>query len=936
MNKASNFKLTKHSKISEIQADYFEFTHAQTGARHIHLKTDDSENCFAVLLKTPPHDSTGAPHILEHIALSGSQKYPIHEVFFGMVKRSLNTFMNAFTSVDWTAYPFATKNKTDFYNLISVYMDAVFYPKIAYENFLQEAWRLEYQNNKLHYKGVVYNEMKGALSTPDRLMGELMQQSLFKKSPYRHISGGDPPEIVKLTHHQLQQFHAKYYHPSNAYFFTYGNLPFEKHQEKIHEVIKNFTKSDADYTIPHEPLSRQLPADFAYTYPASKNSVKDKTHCLMAWITAPITDRETVLGLEILKDILIGSNSGPLKRALLESGLGEGLSDASDYHSEFKDTIFACGLKNIAKSDAKKAQKLILETLQKIVSDGISEKLIASSLHQFKIARLKIKRDHYPYGVELWFKFLSDWVHGGDALLALDSRQDLDNIAIKIKQGRYFESLIEKYLINNPRRAFIVLNPDPMKAKRDEENLLKQLTALENKLTEKQKIKIKQDAEMLRARQDERNFDCLPMLSATDIPQKARLIEPHFTHKKPSIKYYQTRTNNLDYAQIAITVPDMPRNRLQIVPLYAYLLPKIGTKNKSDIGLSGELNLYTGGITAEAHVMPFSNPLGRVFIDASGLEENREKMFGLLEEILNDADFNNQKTLKKLFLSYVADLDHRIIEEGHRYAMRLASSGLTPHHSLSEFWHGAHYRDYILSLKTGDFATLASDLQKIHRAFLNSTADFAFVGAHNKNFAPAESDIKNIAHAFNNTAKPLTSAPKLKTRDHVAIQSPVAYCACAFKSPRIGDNDAPYIFLASKILASNFLLPNIREKGGAYGAYAMHGFESGVFNMASFRDPHPEETLKIFDLALKWAREAKWEEKNLDEAKLQAISDIDRPTSPYNEAFENFEEALLGIIGAQKSAFRQAILNATNNDIKNAVEKHFPLTLQQCKTAVVG
>ncbi|MEE4608682.1 MAG: insulinase family protein, partial [Desulfobacteraceae bacterium] len=395
-DRIGGYRVARVEAIPELATTFIALDHEATGARHIHLARADSENCFSVAFKTVPADSTGVAHILEHTVLCGSRRYPVRDPFFSMLKRSLSTFMNAFTASDWTMYPFATQNRKDFYNLLDVYLDAAFFPILDPLSFKQEGHRLELEPAedglpRLVYKGVVFNEMKGAMSAPDQVMGRGLLNALYPDTTYAHNSGGEPAEIPRLTHGDLVAFHRRHYHPSNAYFFTYGDLPLADHLAFIEaKVLQGVARIDPGTEVPPQPRWA-APRQAVRNYPLAPGEDPDgKYQACLAWLTADIRDSFEVLTLAVLEEILLGNDAAPLRRALIDSGLGSALSDASGFDGENRDTLFACGLKDVAADAAPAVEQIILGTLNRLAAEGIDPALIESAVHQIEFHRKEV------------------------------------------------------------------------------------------------------------------------------------------------------------------------------------------------------------------------------------------------------------------------------------------------------------------------------------------------------------------------------------------------------------------------------------------------------------------------------------------------------------------------------------------------------------------
>ena len=442
------YRIEHVETLKEISAVFYALQHLETGAKHIHISNGDTENTFSVAFKTIPKDSTGVAHILEHTALCGSRKFAVRDPFFSMLKRSLSTFMNAFTASDWTMYPFSTQNRKDFYNLMEVYLDAAFYPKLDRLSFKQEGHRLEVEESsqgqnphdpQLVYKGVVYNEMKGAMSSPDQVMARSILKALYPSTTYRFNSGGEPAEIPSLTYEQLKKFHQRHYHPSNAFFYTYGNLPLKDHLAFIEtKVLAEFKRTNPDTDVASQPRWQQ-PQSVSYRYPFNINEdPTQKYQVCVAWLTADIKDSFEVLTLTLLEQILLGNSASPLRKALIDSGLGSALCDGTGFDADNRDTLFVSGLKDVDKASAGKVKAVVFDVLNSLVDEGIDKKLVESAIHQIEFHRKEITNTPYPYGIKLLLTFSGSWFHGGDPLKILNFDADLDRLQSELAKGGFF------------------------------------------------------------------------------------------------------------------------------------------------------------------------------------------------------------------------------------------------------------------------------------------------------------------------------------------------------------------------------------------------------------------------------------------------------------------------------------------------------------------
>ncbi|MEE8398643.1 MAG: insulinase family protein, partial [Desulfobacterales bacterium] len=499
------YTVTRIEELKDIAAVYYELKHSKTGARHIHISASDTDNAFGVAFKTVPTDSTGVAHILEHTALCGSGQYPVRDPFFSMIKRSLNTFMNAFTASDWTMYPFSTQNRKDYYNLMSVYLDAAFFPNLDALSFKQEGHRLEMETSdgdsdsqRLLYKGVVYNEMKGAMSSPRDILIHALLRCLYPSTTYSHNSGGDPTAIPALTHEQLIAFHRRHYHPSNAYFYTYGNLPLKDHLQSISEsILSRFEPIDPKTDVPSQPRWDKPKVERAF-YPLEKEEDSGKKcQVCVAWLTADIKDSFETLALALLEGILLSNPASPLRKALIDSGLGAALSDGSGFDADNRDTLFACGLKDVAESSAPEIETIIFDTLRGLAEGGIDKGLIESAIHQIEFHRKEITHTPYPYGLKLLLGISGTWLHGGDPVSVLQLDADFAALREELSKGPFFEDRIKRYFLDNSHRVLFTLVPDPTMAQKENDRESGQLDGILTGLSDSDTERIISNAKAL-------------------------------------------------------------------------------------------------------------------------------------------------------------------------------------------------------------------------------------------------------------------------------------------------------------------------------------------------------------------------------------------------------------------------------------------------------
>jgi presequence protease len=930
--------------IETIRSHFYALEHIRTGARHIHIENDDRENTFAVAFKTVPQDSTGVAHILEHTVLCGSSRYPVRDPFFSMIKRSLNTFMNAFTASDWTLYPFSTLNSKDYYNLMSVYLDAAFFPKIEALSFKQEGHRVEWEldeetGRNLVFKGVVFNEMKGAMSSPDQVMGRSLLNALYPDTTYHYNSGGDPEVIPQLTHEQLIAFHRRYYHPSNAFFYTYGNLSLESHLEAIDtHVLKHFDRNDPQTDVPSQ-TRWTAPRTVTYAYPLDKTEAFEKKHQFcVAWLMADIKDTFEVLVLAVLEQILMGNSASPLRKALIESQLGSSLSDGSGYDAENRDTLFACGLKGAAPDAGPAVWRTVFEVLTDLVENGIDPEWVDSAMHQIEFHRKEVTNTPYPYGIKLLLSFSAGWFHGGDPVRVVEIDDDLAKIREEISKGPFLEEKIRYHFLNNPHRVLFTLAPDMEKMKQTLQKEKAVLADLSRALTDVEKDQIQLDAEALKQQQDHvEDVSVLPTLSLSDIPPEVEKIQPTSgtLNQRPTL-FYDRSTGGIVYftaASIVNTDPDL----VPLVPLFCYAVTRSGTRQHDYVEFARLMDLYTGGIALGASARTMYSEAGEIvpLISFNGkcLERNQDAMLSLIEELWLDHGFGDHTRLRNLLLEYTAGLESMVVHNGHRLAISLASRNFTSATALSEIWGGVRQLSVIKEisrhLDSENLKALAAKLKRIGRAvFLREGIRTAVIGDE-KNFKAAAERISEIhgrlsseAHAASPNMN-ISAAEAQLPYDGWQTASAVSFVARAFQTVRLGHPDAPAITVISKLLRSLFLHREIREKGGAYGGFSLYNSEDGIFSFASYRDPHILNTLDVYERAMNFIQAGNFSNEDVKEGILQVCSEIDKPDPPGPAARKAFYRSIVGLSDEKRQAFKEHLLALDREVLMAAATRHF-------------
>ena len=931
------FEIKKIVELTDLKAFYYELLHIETNAKYIHISNSDKENTFSISFKTVPSDSTGVAHILEHVALCGSKRYPVRDPFFSMIKRSMKSFMNAFTASDWTMYPFSTQNKKDFYNLMQVYMDAAFFPNLNELSFKQEGHRLEFNNNNvLEYKGVVYNEMKGAMSSPAQVMVRSIMNALYPETTYSNNSGGDPALIPGLAYEDFLKFHALHYHPSNAYFYSYGNLPLRDNLKLVDEnVLKHFKKIDPGTDINHEPRWK-APKKLKYYYPLAKNEKPEKKfQVCIAWVTVPIEDFFNVLSLYLIEQILLGNTASPLRKALIDSELGSSLSDGTGLEPDFKDTMFACGLKDVYEKDADKIEKLIFDTLNDLIKNGIDKDLIDSALHQLEFHRKEITNTPYPFGIKLLLTISGAWFHGADPLQTILFDDDLDRLKDELKKGPFLENQIKKYFIDNPHKVLLTLAPDQKMQKTEQKRVDKELKEISDKLNNDEKLKIINDSsELIKLQDSDEDISCLPTLELKDLsPEIISLHESKVLNNKCYI--YDQPTRDILYFS-CVSDLNLPQSLYPLIPFFCYCYTRIGTKDHNYMDMAKMIDLYTGGLSLGASVRTSYDKTAKtipmIYLSSKSLHRNNIKMFDLINEFLFRFDFSNIDRIKKLLLEYKAGFESQIVQNGHNFALSISSKGLSKKKSISEVWDGINQFKTLKKLTDNitnqKIEQLAQDMESIaNKLFIKDTYKIALIGEE-KSLNKASIEIKKIEQALlKNEQLKLYDIPTFyennSTIEGWATGTSVSFVSCSFNTVRKEHPDSPVLSIISKILRSQYLHKEIREKGGAYGAYSVSDNEDGLFHFLSYRDPHVLNTLEVYKKASDFICSGKFVQDDIKEAIIQVCSEIDKPDSPGALAKKAFYRKIVSLTDEMRTLYKERILNITKDQVIEVANKYF-------------
>jgi len=931
------FQVKKALSIEEISSVYYELEHIETGANVVHIAADDQENLFSLCFKTHPSSSNGVAHILEHTVLCGSTHFPVKDPFFSMTRRSLNTFMNAFTGADFTCYPASSQLEKDFYNLLDVYLDACFFPNLKKESFLQEGHRLEFQDptdptSPLQYKGIVFNEMKGAMSNIDSRMWQAVSSNLFPDLTYAHNSGGDPAVIPELTYEELIEFHRTFYAPSRCTFFFYGNIPLENHLSFIEKkVLQN-----AEKLPPIPPLPKQTrftkPKKIKERFPIDTKEITGKGIATFSWLTTDIAHQKDLLALQVLDSILMETDASPLRRALLESKLctqADGFLD-----TEMSEIPYLIVCKGTNEKDSDALHSVIVSTLEKIAQEGIPPEMIEAAVHQLEFQRSEITGDSGPYGLTLFFRSVLSKQHGAAPEDSLTIHRLFKAILLEANNKEYFPSIIRKYLLDNPHSVTVQMIPDPECDEREKGKEEQRLKEIEHRLTDAEKKEIVTQAEELEAFQDrEESLDCLPKLSREDIPEEPVLFTLNeMNYGATSIYHHETFTNHIFYIDILFDMPEMELEELPYLQLLISILTELGTKDYSFSENLHRMNLHTGGISSSVSLFEQSTKKDTsrpaFILRGKSLKRNTSHLLTLMKEFAFDVRFDEYDRLKELILQIHTYLEQRLTRNPMGYAMQMAHAPFSSHATVRNNFSGLPYVHFIRKLTNeldANIETIGKRLESIFKKLTQAGSTDIVISCDDAQFTTHKDELLSLFQREEEGSLPLWNiayAPNEANSFIKTIASPVAFTAQAFSTILGVEKEGPALSVASSIFDNTTLHKRIREQGGAYGSGASYNPNTGSFHFYAYRDPHIKKSVDAFVESIEKGASGAFTTDEVDEAIFSLIQSYDSPCSPGSRGMTSYSNIRCGRTYDMRKRYRKRLLSVTKKEIQDAVTNH--------------
>lgn len=952
----TQFELVRQSTVDNLAITVEHYRHRTTGADHYHFASDSDENVFLVALRTLPKDSTGVAHILEHTVLCGSEKYPVRDPFFMMIRRSLNTFMNAFTSSDWTAYPFASQNRKDFNNLLDVYLDSVFFSRLHELDFAQEGHRVEFSDtdnpdSDLVFKGVVYNEMKGAMSSVSSILWHTMCEELFSETTYHYNSGGEPADIPNLSYEQLLDFYRSHYHPSNAIFMTFGNIAAAEHHSKFEaQVLHRFPAQSTRFSVDDEPRLI-APKRVTHSYAVEQDEDGDlanKSHVVIGWLLGKSAELEDLFTANLLSSVLLDNSGSPLQHALESSKLGNAPSPLCGLEDSNRELIFVCGLEGCKAEDSDAIESMILQVLEDVAENGVPQEHVEAVLHQLELHQREIGGDGYPYGLQIMLQTLTAATHDGDIMAVLDIEETLAKLREDIKDPEYIKSLARRLLLDNNHRVRLTLVPDTELASAKEHAEAERLAALKSQLSDADKSAIIDKSHALKERQESVDDDSiLPKVTLEDIPADIRIINGDVVGSSAlPIHVYDAGTNGLCYQQLVVPLPALNDDELAILPFYTQALTELGVGDKDYRATQAWQSAVCGGLNAFSSVRGAVDDVNAItsyfVLSSKALQRNQRAMNELMHATLHQVRFDELSRIRELVAQTRARKEQSVTGNGHVLAMMAASAAFSPAAEASNRVSGLPGIQFVKALDKrlddeSELRAFAAQLQQIHNKIIAQSRRILLVCEAEHRSACL--DVVDSLWQANTPDGSSDTALSLST-DHQPhnqlwmTNTQVNFCAVAYETVPVDHPDAAALSVLGPFLRNGYLHRAIREQGGAYGGGASQDSSIATFRFFSYRDPRIEGTLEDFDKSLEWLQNNDHSAQALEEAVLGVIGSMDKPGSPAGEAKQAFQNLLFNRSDEQRRRFRQRIVSVGIEDLRRVAKTY--LTPERRSAAVIS
>lgn len=927
------FRVDAVTPIEDIRARAYECTHLPTGAKLLHLHANDEENLYAIAFRTPPPDSTGVAHIVEHSVLAGSRKFPVKDAFNELAKSTLKTFLNAMTWPDKTVYPVCSAVRADYFNLATVYTDLVLHPLLSEQTFRQEGHHLELADlddpkSDLTISGVVYNEMKGAYSSPERVVKKVIQEALYPDNCYAIDSGGDPDVIPTLTYEKFRAFHRAYYSPSNARWYLYGDVPLADHLAFIGERLAEFDRVEVNSEVRPQPRWDR-PRSIRASYPiAPGEDPKGKTYVQVSWMLESMAKPERVILFEILTEALLGTAASPLRMALIDSGLGQDLSPASGHDTDFLQTQFTAGLRGTEPDRAEQVERVVLDTLARLAKDGLDAGIVEAAFHQVEF---KGKEIVPPYPVMLLIRVAGPANYGADPKSGLEFGRIVAGLRERYaREPRLFADLIREWFLDNPHRLLSVVEPNGTLAAEKEAALKERLAARKRGMSTEEVERVRAEAKALKLAQGSpdppESLATLPRLKLSDVPRRVRTI-PTERHEVRGVTVLEHPifSNGVAYVHLAFDLSDLDHETALWAPLLGEATTRLGAGGLDYAAMATRIARATGGIGVD--LMSGTSVRGgrtfqRLVFHGRALKSNLGELISILTALLTSSDTRDTRRVRDIVHETRNDRFASVIPQGNLFALHRAAASFDLARYRQEQWLGStqvHFLSGLARESNADASRIAGSIAALQRRVFTRGRLLAGVAGDPDLVQALRGPLDSLIAALpeGGVGPAVDGMPQVPPAVGVAISARVNYVARAFRVPDILASEAPAIELLATVLTSDYLYKRLRVQGGAYGGHAVYRYNDGVLGFISYRDPHLVETLDVYDGVSEFVRSGAIDADLLDRARIGAIGNFDRILSPKEQGLLGMRLHLLDVRDDDRLRFRNGLFEVTADQIQN-------------------
>ncbi|WP_291855810.1 insulinase family protein [Marinilabilia sp.] len=925
----NGFKLIENRFVEEVNANCLYFEHEKSGARLIKIATDDANKVFAVSFKTLPQHDYGTPHIIEHSVLNGSENFPAKSPFDILRKGSLNTFLNAMTGSDFTTYPIASMNNKDYFNLMHVYMDAVFNPLLHTDPRIlkQEGWHYELDDvdDEITYKGVVYNEMKGAYSDPERQMDYYSYKMLFPDNTYGVSSGGYPEAIPDLTYEYFKNFHKTYYHPSNSFVLLYGDADLDKELEFLDRAyFSKYEKQEKKLEIPiQEPLAEKKTIEKSYSVPEGTDTI-DKTFLGYYFVAGLNTNQELTMALDILSEALVNHESAPLRLAIQEAGIGK---DIYSYVDDSKQNVLQINVQNANPEDKEKFEEVVSNTLKKVAQEGFEEEMIEGIVNRMEF-RLREGDTSYK-GLMYLFSLKNSVLFSDDIFDGIEFEKPLANVKEGIKTGM-LQKIVQDYMIDNPHALMMVFKPQPGLENEMAAKTKAKLAEYKASLSDEELQKLVEETKALKEYQQAEDAPeavaTIPMLSLSDISKDVQWYEvAEKSVDDIPVLHFEDFTNDIIYANFFFDLRTLPSELIPYANLMSQLLGKMNTENYDFGELDNALNIHTGGFytylnsylenDSDEKLIPKLRITTKATIDKTG------KLFELLDEILNNTKFDDTERLKELLVRHHSQVESQAKNYGIGVAMNRLTSYFKNSGMFNEITNGLTYYDFVTDL-TENFDSkneeIIANLQKVASLLFTKQNMVAGITCSSDNYTTYQSAFSEFLAELPNEEVSMNQwvfdlEPK---NEGLMSSSLVQYVTKGYDFKKLGYEWDGKMEVLNQVLSTDYLQTQIRVMGGAYGGWAQVS-PSGTLMFASYRDPNLTETLENFDAGAEYLKTFEADSTEMTRYIIGTISNLDYPTTASQRGTIAMSNYFKKETKEKLQKERNAVLNTTAEDISS-------------------